>query len=123
MNNNLIQSVRGFGLGILASIVFLAGCSSSTSIEPVPPVEVRTVEIPRPAPIIPKIDQLRLRDVRWIIITPENVNTVFESLTGDIVLFALTTEGYEALALNISDLRAMIQQQQQVIAVYSDSYR
>lgn len=87
------------------------------------PVEVRTVQVPRPAPIVPEIDQLRLRDVNWVIITPENAETTLASLSGDAVLFAITADGYEDLALNLSDVRAMIQQQQRVIAIYESSYR
>jgi hypothetical protein len=43
-------------------------------------------------------------------------------MPGEAVLFAITADGYEALALNLSDVRSMIQQQQKVIAVYQDSY-
>lgn len=44
-------------------------------------------------------------------------------MSGEAVLFAVTTDGYEALALNLSDVRAMVQQQQKIIAIYQNSYR
>jgi hypothetical protein len=92
-------------------------------VEPAPVVEVRTVQVPRPAPIVPNVDQLRLRDIQWKIITPDNADEVFVSLPRDAVLFAVTVDGYEALALNLSDVRALIQQQQQIIAIYKSNFR
>lgn len=121
MKERSTQSVLGYGLVTLTSLFLLSACGS-TAVEPVAPVEVRTIEIPRPAPVVPSVDQIQLRDVKWTIVTPDNVDEVFASLSGEAVLFAITTDGYEALALNLSDVRAMIQQQQKVIAIYQDSY-
>ena len=122
MKERSTQSALGFGLVTLTSLFLLSACSQPTT-APVQPVEVRTLEIPRPAPVVPTVDQLQLRDVKWTIITPDNVDEVFASLSGEAVLFAVTADGYEALALNLSDVRAMIQQQQRIIAIYQDSYR
>ena len=118
MQMNSIQNVLSFGLVILV----LSGCSQK-EIEQVPVIETRTVQVARPAPIVPSVDQLQMRDVQWLIITPDNVDEVFGSLTGDVVLFALTDDGYEALSLNLSDIRASIQQYKQIIAIYRSSYR
>jgi hypothetical protein len=63
-----------------------------------------------------------LRDVEFIIITPENQEEVFADLSKDKALIALTAEGYEKLALNISDIRALIQQQKTIIAVYEKQW-
>lgn len=107
----------------LTSLFLLSACNRTPTVEPAPVVEVRTVETKRPAPIVPNVDQLNLRTVSWKVITPENVDEVFASMTGDAVLFAVTSAGYEALALNLSDVRAMIQQQQRIIAIYRNSFR
>jgi hypothetical protein len=112
-----IASALFFGLAILS------GCVSNDVIKEVPVVETRTVAVSKPAPIVPSIDQLRLRKVKWVVIAPENAEEVFASLSGDVVLFALTAEGYEALSLNLSDLRANIQQHKRVIAVYKNSFK
>jgi hypothetical protein len=103
--------------------VALAACAQPP--EPVVrPVEVTTVEVPRPAPIVPSIDPLRLRPVQWTVITPDNIDEKFQQIrNGELVLFAVTAEGYENIALNLSDIRAMVQQQQVVIALYERSYR
>lgn len=118
MQTNLILSV------LFCGILSLSACGETTKIKEVPVVETRTVEVPRPAPIVPSVDQLRLRKIEWIVITPENVDEVFAELDSDsVALFALTADGYEALSLNISDIRSILQQQKRVIAVYRDSFR
>ena len=109
---------------LLSSTIFLAACGSSSDIEPVKPVEVRTLEVEKPAPVVPTVDQLRLRDVKWVIITPENIDEKFaEVKSGEVVLFALTPDGYENIALNLSDIRAMIEQQKKIIAIYESQYK
>lgn len=108
---------------ILSSAVFLAACSTP-DVPEVKPVEIRTIEVPRPAPIVPPVDQLRLREVKWIIITPENIEESFAKIqSGEVVLFALTTDGYENIALNLSDIRALIEQQKKIIAIYESQYK
>lgn len=109
-------------LGFMASLLILNGCSPS--IPDSNPVVVKYVEVPRPAPIVPPVDQLDLRNVEWDIITPENVDAKFAEIkSGQAVFFALTADGYKALAMNISDIRANIEQHKKVIAVYEESYR
>lgn len=85
-------------------------------------MEVRTVQVKPPKPIVPTVDQLELRGFKWLVVTPDNIDIVFDSLTGEKVLFALTPNGYEAIALNISDVRALIQQQQEIIAIYENLF-
>jgi hypothetical protein len=72
---------------------------------------------------VPKPDALSLRDIKFIIITPENAAEVFAKLKDDKVLFALTTKGYEDTALNLSDIKAYIRQQNRVIILYKDSFK
>lgn len=73
--------------------------------------------------MVPKPDALSLRDIKFIIITPENAAEVFAKLKDDKVLFALTTKGYEDTALNLSDIKAYIRQQNRVIILYKDSFK
>jgi len=66
-----------------------------------------------------------MRNIEWVIINEENIETKLEEFktTGQpIALFVLTAEGYENLALNLSDIRALIQQQQEIIAAYESYY-
>jgi hypothetical protein len=118
MRHNLIRNVLFFGLATLA----LSSCGTTETIKEVPVIETRTVKVSKPAPIVPSIDQIEMRDVDWIVVTPENVDAVFESLNTDLVLFGLTAEGYEALSLNLADLRITFQQYQEIIAIYRSSF-
>jgi len=100
----------------------LAACSRSPEIVEVPKVEVVETEVRPPAPIVPPIDQVTMRSVDWIIVTPENIEEVFANLKGDKVLFALTSDGYENIALNLSDIRKVVQQQQEIIVIYKRQF-
>ena len=120
MKKNLIASV----LGCIMSLSILSACSTTQKIEPVKSVEVRTVEVKKPAPIVPSVDQLSLRKIEWIIITPDNVDEKFANIKqGEQVLFALTANNYENIALNLSDIRSMIEQQKKIIAIYKAQYQ
>ena len=69
---------------------------------------------------------IRLREVEWTLITPDNVEDVLEQAEGSgrpVVFFALTDKGYENLGLNISDIRALIQQQKTIISAYENYYK
>lgn len=75
-----------------------------------------------PKPSVPSSDELNLRDFEFIIITPDNVEEVFANMRGDKALFALTAKGYENIALNLSDIRSLIQQQKAIIAIYEKQW-
>lgn len=110
-------------LGFIMSLSLLSACSSQPPVEPVTSVEVRTVEIAKPAPIVPDVDQLDLREVNWVIITPENIDDKFANIKdGELVFFALTREGYENLALNLSDIRSNIEQYKRIVAIYRQQF-
>lgn len=72
---------------------------------------------------MPKPDVLSLRDINFIIITPENATEVFAKLKDEKVLFALTAKGYEDTALNLGDIRAYMRQQNRVIVLYKDAFK
>jgi hypothetical protein len=60
-----------------------------------------------------------------MVITPENYNQKIEELStkGNVVLFALTSAGYQNLSMNVAELRKYIQQQNAVVAAYKDYYK
>lgn len=66
-----------------------------------------------------------MRNIEWVIINEENIDAKIEEFqaTGQpLALFVLTGEGYENLALNFSDIRALVQQQKEIIAAYENYY-
>lgn len=68
---------------------------------------------------------LSLRGPRWIIVTPDNIDQVWRDLEEkkiDLVLFAVTDDGYEELALNMAQIRNFIAQQREIIIKYREYY-
>lgn len=102
-------------------LLALNGCASSKP----EPLDIRTNPVQIPELILPKADQFEARDVEWIIITENNYEEVFKRLetkNNPIVLFGLTANGYQNLALNLNDLRTFIQQQNSIILAYENYY-
>jgi hypothetical protein len=115
VQSRLTASVLACGLALL----LISGCST------VKPIQVTTKPIEKPILVLPSADLVNMREMKWIIVTEENAELVFEILrkTGrPVALFSLDGKGYENAALNLSDLRAFIQQQNAIIAAYQDYY-
>ena len=67
-----------------------------------------------------------MRPVEWVIINQENLDEKIAELTAGgapLAMFVLTGDGYANLGLNFSDIRAMVQQQQQIILAYERYYK
>ena len=60
---HLIKNVLGFGL----ALVILSGCSSTPQ-----RIEVSAKPVDKPELVLPQADALNMKEVRWILITPEN---------------------------------------------------
>lgn len=74
--------------------------------------------MPNPAP-------LKLRETKWIIVTRENAERIFAELEAKgqpIAVFGLTSDGYEALSLNIADIKTYLGTQKEVILQYRNYY-
>jgi hypothetical protein len=102
--------------------LLLAGCLGNTGPEP---IEISTKPIEKPSLSLPPVDELRLREVDWIVINKDNVDAKLAELESRNIppgLYALTGEGYENLGLNFSDIRALVQQQQEIILAYKRYY-
>jgi hypothetical protein len=105
----------------LSLALLISGCSSLQPRQ----IEVSTVPVEKPQLELPNTDEIRLRNVEWTLVTPDNADEVFseaEESGRPVVFFALTDKGYENLGLNISDIRALIQQQQTIITAYENYY-
>ncbi len=112
----LTKSVLGFGL-----VLTLVACSRQPQV-----IEVSAKPIDKPELTLPPVDELRLREVNWIIINQDNLDEKLAELTAGgkpLAMFVLTGEGYENLGLNISDIRSLVQQQQAIIIAYENYYK
>ena len=121
MQLSQVKSIKpALRLLILSTLVLsLAACSAIRRIE------VTTASIERVPLTLSSVDTLELDEVTWIIITPENIDQIFKELEKknlDIVLFALTDNGYENISVNMAKIKKTILQQKVVIAAYKRYY-
>lgn len=117
----LTKNVLGYGLVLLTALV-ISGCSSSMPQR----IEVSAKPVDKPELVLPDADGLRMKDVEWVLITPENFEekvAEIEATGRPVVFFALTDKGYENISINFSSIRAYIQQQQAIIAAYENYYK
>lgn len=104
----------------MMTLLVLAGCSKPQEIT------VSAEPIKKPELVLPQASELNLRTLDWKVVTPDNIDEVWteiETSGRPVVLFALTDEGYERVSLNLSDIRAYIQQQRSIIAAYDRYYK
>ena len=102
-------------------ITSLAACSARVP----DPIEISAKPVEKPTLTLPSVDELNMREVKWVVINEDNVDEVIAKLKtqeGAFAVYALTGEGYGNLGLNFSDIRAMVQQQQAIIAAYENYY-
>ena len=109
---------------------FLLPLISGCSILPrwgsdVKPIEVKTVAQEKTRLNLKEPAPLEARDVQWIVITPENAESVFQRLRDeniDVVLIGLTDVGYEQLSLTMAEIKNYIAQQKAIIVKYKEYY-
>ena len=111
---------------LLVSSLALSGCAGLSLFgEREKPIKVVTEARDRTPLALPGPEPLRSRPMRWVLITPANQQEIFERMQAggeDLVLFALTADGYQQLALNIADLRNLLATQRAIIAKYREYY-
>ena len=116
MEKRSIMNVLGSGLVLL----LLTSCAS------VPPsITVSTKPIEKPSLIVPPVDTVIMKEVKWIIVTEDNLEEVIADLKASgqpLAIFGLSGQGYENLSTNFSAIRALVQQQQTIIAAYKQYY-
>ena len=104
----------------------LGGCASfSLFDEPPKPITITTVPTEKTPLAIPDPAPLKSKPIRWVIITPDNADAVWERLAQDdedVVVFALTADGYQQLAVTIAELRNLIATQRVIIQKYREYY-
>ena len=107
--------------------MLLSSCASFSLFnrDKVKEVKVETVAVEREKLNLKTPLPIELLDPSWIIIHPSNAEDVWEVLKNDkkdIVLFALTDEGYQALSVNLTKLRNIIEQQRIILFKYKKYY-
>ena len=104
----------------ILGLALLTGCTSTPR-----QIVISAKPITKPQLVLPPADELRLKDLTWVVINEENAQEVWDKLKKDKkdpVLIGLTDDGYEILAMNISDIMKLLQQQKAIIAAYKAYY-
>ena len=109
----------------LLLVVVLLIFSSCSTFKSEKQVEVITQEIEKPKLNLEVVEPLDLKPVKWIVITRENVAEVFTNLEQEgksVALFALDTDTYEILAINMEDIKRYILTQNKILVKYKEYY-
>lgn len=104
----------------MLAVSLLAGCATTETrkVQTTPIVTKPKLNLKDPPPI-------QLKDVDWVVVTPDNQEAVFKKLraNGDnAVLYALTDEGYKAVRLNDAKVIGYIRKQKGLIAAFRKYY-
>ena len=96
-----------------------------TSCSGVKKLNIFKQEVPRAQLNLEKPTPLVLEQLRWIIITSENAEEVFQKLKDqgiDPVIFGLTDKDFELLAKNFAQIRAKLQETNNLLEEYKKYY-
>lgn len=111
----------------LIAFLILPGCSFIPffGFDSVEPIAVQTVEADRTALNLDLPTPVTPGHIRWKVITPDNIDQIWQELeekNQSLVLFAITTDGYETLANNLAELRGFVNTQRIIIIKYKEYY-
>ena len=91
----------------------------------VKPIEVQTKAVERTRLNLPDPKPIQPMAPKWYVVTPDNIDEVWKELkdnNADVVLFAITDDGYEQLAITMAELRNYIKSQKDIILKYKEYY-
>ena len=105
---------------LAVSSLLLSSCSWKPEKEIVTKVEIYKPTID----IVPRPPQLTLKDANIVVITEKNLKEVIERVKnaqGTFVVYALDPKSFEALAINMEQIKLYIEQQNKIILYYEKS--
>ena len=112
---------------LLAVLVVVSACSRlfpEREIVTVPTV-VETPEIEAPTiRIVPRPDPIKMKNADIIVVTKANLEEVIQRVKteqGDFVLYAMTAQSFEALALSFEQIKKFIEEQNAIILYYENA--
>jgi hypothetical protein len=111
---------------LLLSLSLISGCSILPTFgSKTQPIEIQKKAVERTNLDLPLPPPLKAREMQWFVVTPENIEQVWKRLEEekvDLVLFALTDDGYQELAMTMAELRNHIASQRVIIVKYKEYY-
>ena len=107
----------------MAVLLVVTACSRTPIKEVVTvPTVVETPEIEAPTiNIVRRPDPVAMKDADIVVVTESNLEEVIERIKGtqgEFVLYAMTASSFEALALNLEQIKRFIEEQNEVILYY-----
>ena len=91
------------------------------------PTVVETPEIEKPnIRIVPRPAPIKMRNADIIVVTNQNLEEVIQRVKaeqGDFVLYAMTAQSFEALALSFEQIKKFIEEQNAVILYYEEAVK
>ena len=112
---------------LLAVLVGASACSRLLPVKEIVtvPTVVETPEIDAPIiRIVPRPDPIQMRNADIVVVTEANLQEVIDRIKteqGDFVLYAMTAQSFEALALSFEQIKKFIEEQNAIILYYEDA--
>lgn len=89
------------------------------------PTVVDSPQIEAPAiRIVPRPDPVELKNADLVVVTESNLDEVIQRIKteqGDFVLYAMTAQSFESLALNFEQIKKFIEEQNAIILYYEEA--
>ena len=106
----------------------LTACSRTPEKEIITvPTVIDTPEIEAPTiQIVPRPDPVELKNADIIVVTESNLEDTINRIKetqGDFVLYAMTAQSFESLALNFEQVKRFIEQQNNIILYYEEAVK
>lgn len=102
-------------LAFLAPLFFVAACTTTEGPIRTAPAEIPAAVAPQPAP-------LNMRPVQWQVLTTDDLRRILAEQEANpdpnFVLYALDNGNFQALNLNLVDIRQFVLEQQEAITFY-----
>ena len=114
---------------LLTVLVVVSACSRLSPVKEIVtvPTVVETPEIDAPTiRIVPRPDPIEMRNADIVVVTEANLQEVIERIKteqGDFVLYAMTAQSFEALALSFEQIKKYIEEQNAVILYYEEAVK
>ena len=104
---------------LISATVLISGCSS------VKDLQIFTKEVKRTPLNLEQPKAAKMDDIEWLVINSDNYEKIFEELkkgNKSVVLFGLTDDEYEKLAVNFAQVRKYIILNRSILKKYKDYY-
>ena len=89
------------------------------------PTVVDSPQIEAPAiRIVPRPDPVELKNADLVVVTESNIDEVIQRVKteqGDFVLYSMTAQSFESLALNFEQIKKFIEEQNAIILYYEEA--